>query len=203
MKTAAKQLRRSIVIADIALILLGFLLIAFPDQSAALICRIIGILLCVMGVIRAIVYFAGERHIVLGSFALVQGAALIGFGLLFAIHPEQLASILILALAISLIVSGVMKLQYAIDFARLHIRIWWLQLLSAAALIVLGIVALANPFETASALMIYTGISIACGAIWDLASILWLGKQIDKAANLLKDRGAQADAIDVDYEDVN
>ena len=145
-RVGAKTARRNIIIMDIAAILLGILMIVFPDQSAGVICRGIGVLLCIVGAIRVVTYFTGDRAVVLGSFALVAGAAMLGFGVLIAIYPERLESLLMLALGVSLIVSGVMKVQYAVDFARLRVRVWWVQLIFAAAMIALGVLALIDPF---------------------------------------------------------
>lgn len=201
-RASVKRSRRSILIADIAMLLLGLLLILFPDRSAELICRVIGALLAVTGILRVVVYFAGEKTWAIGSFALVQGAAMVGFGALFFFRPESLVAFVMLALAISLIVTGVMKFQYAIDFARLKIRLWWIQLLGAAALIALGVVALLDPFAAEATLMIYIGISFVVGSLWDLISIFWLDRLIRTAEQAEKDAAIEASAVDAEYQNV-
>ncbi|MBQ7566262.1 MAG: DUF308 domain-containing protein [Oscillospiraceae bacterium] len=168
----AKSLRRSIIIADIAICLLGLLMIIFPGQSQNVICIAIGVILCILGILRVVMHFSTDRVVVLGSFALVAGVALVGLGVLVILHPEVLAAELMLVFGIGLIVSGVMKIQYAIDFARLGVRGWWLELLLAAALIAFGVIVLCNPFATADALMIYVGISLVVSSICDLISVL-------------------------------
>ena len=52
-----KGVKRELIILSIALILLGILLILFPETSVNLLCRGIGIALCVWGVLRLMSYF--------------------------------------------------------------------------------------------------------------------------------------------------
>lgn len=195
-KKEIKNIKRELILADIAFILIGIFIIVFPEGSGNILCRIIGGALTVLGVIHAVSYFSGERTEVFGSFALVQGAALIGFGVYFLIKPEFLASILTVCFAIILLVGGVMKLQYGADLARLEASGWWFEIAGAVLMVIFGIVSLVNPFPAAATLMMFIGIAVLINGIWDLISVLYLATVVKKVSKL--DSYVETEAIDED-----
>ena len=202
----AKNIKKSLILADMAIIVLGVLMVVFPERSGDFICRAVGAILCVMGVFRVIAYFAYDRSELFGSFALVQGAAFIGFGVYFLARPQFLAAFLTVALALVLIIGGVMKLQYAIDLARMGSSLWWIELIGAIVMTALGVVTFLDPFEAASGLMIFIGISFLVDGIWDMISVLWLSKAVKRLKHAVEKEAdnirTEQSAVDVDYTDV-
>ena len=202
----AKNIKKSLILADMAIIVLGVLMVVFPERSGDFICRAVGAILCVMGIFRVIAYFAYDRSELFGSFALVQGAAFIGFGVYFLARPQFLAAFLTVALALVLIIGGVMKLQYAIDLARMGSSLWWIELIGAIVMTALGVVTFLDPFEAASGLMIFIGISFLVDGIWDMISVLWLSKAVKRLKHAVEKEAdnirTEQSAVDVDYTDV-
>ena len=178
MTKRVKNVKLEVILLNIAVLLIGIIMVIYPGASANIICRVIGILLCAAGVYLIVSYFVRSKFVVLGSFSLVQGVVLAGLGAYILIKPDFLAAIIVVILAIILIAGGAMKLQYGMDFMRLKLSGWWFELIGAALMIVLGIVAMANPFAAAATLMIYLGICLIVDAIWDLASITVLSSQL-------------------------
>lgn len=206
LRDEAKGIRRELIFMDIAIMAMGVLMTIFPDQSRDVICRAVGIVLCVWGVIRVIEYFIAKGTEAFGSFALVQGAAMIGFGVYFLIKPEFLAAFLTVALAIILLIGGVMKFQFGIDLVRLKVKSWWVELIGALLMIALGVIAFVNPFDAASGLMMFIGISFIVDGIWDMVSILWLSNAAKKVKKAVEAETVteeqQPPVIVVDAEDV-
>ena len=62
--------------------------------------------------------------------------------------------------------------QYAIELKRLNSVGWWLEILSGVIMIILGIVALINPFATSATLMIFIGVILIYEGIVNLVSVL-------------------------------
>ena len=197
-----KNNKYRILLADVFMLAFGLVMIIFPAQSQNVICMILGGVLCLLGVFRILVYAVSERTKVFLSFALVTGAALLGVGIWILLKPEELAALLGTLLALVLIVTGVMKIQYAFDFLRLEAPYWWVQIIGAAVLIGLGIMGLVNVFKVMETLILFLGICFVVGAVWDLATILWL-TGVDKATRLAKEReeayaAAEAQAVDAE-----
>ena len=198
-----KSIRRELVLINIALIALGVLMMVYPGQSTAIICRCIGAALSIWGAVRIISYFTGAERVVLGSFGLVQGAVLLGFGICFLARPGVLAAFLTIALAIILLAAGVMKLQYALEMSSLQVRFWWIELIGALLMVVLGVIAFVSPFAAAETLMIFLGASCAVSGVWDLVSVAALSAQVSKAKSqaqqMEEDARRQADAMEADF----
>ncbi len=169
-----KGIKHEMMGLAIVLILAGIFMILFPNTSGNIICRGVGAVLCIWGVIRLIAYFRNDE--ILGSFGLVQGAALAGFGLYILIRPGIIEVFLTTVFAIIIIVDGILKLQYALDFRKLNANGWWIEAVCAAVMIVLGIVVLMNPFATVAAVMLFIGIVFVFEGVWDLVSILYISK---------------------------
>ena len=167
-----KGIRNEMIIMSVVLILEGLFMILFPNTSGKLICRGVGAVLCIWGVMRLIGYFRNSE--VLGSFGLVQGAALAGFGLYILIRPQIIEVFLTTVFAIVIIVDGLLKMQYALDFRRLNVRNWWVELVCSIVMVILGVVVLLNPFATVAAVMLFIGVVLVFEGAWDLVSVLYI-----------------------------
>ena len=124
-----RGIKIELIIISIALFVLGLFLTIFPEVSQIIICRAVGIALCVWGVLRLMTYFRMSREDVFVSFGLVQGISLLAFGIFFVMRPEAIAVFFGTAIAIIIIIDGILKLQYAIEFYHMEAQRWWRQLL--------------------------------------------------------------------------
>lgn len=192
-----KAIKMEIIIVSVALFVLGLLLVIFPTASQEIISKGIGVALCVWGVLRLINYFRIAGSEILGSYGLVQGVTLLAFGMFFVIKPEAIAVFLGTALAIIIIVDGILKLQYAVDFYHLESDKWWIELVGAVIMVVIGVVALFNPFSTSSALIVFIGIALMIEGIWDFVSLMRIVSITKKAGKVIQDIKDQADAVDM------
>lgn len=177
-KKKAKEIYRNFIVINIGLALLGIILIIFPDQSKDIICRAIGIMLCIWGVLNIIDYIRLRRQEIFGSFGLVSGCACIGFGTYIIIKPDQLAAFIVAGLSIVLFICGVIKLQHAIDFAHVKSKGWIGQIVFAVLMIAAGVVSFLNPFGASDWLMRFVGIALTLSSIWDIITIIWFNKNL-------------------------
>ena len=177
-----KTIKFEIIIVSIALFVLGLLLVIFPTASQEIICKGIGVALCVWGVLRLINYFRIAGSEILGSYGLVQGVTLLAFGMFFVII---------------IIVDGILKLQYAVDFYHLESDKWWIELIGAVVMVVIGIIALLNPFSTSSALIVFIGIALMIEGLWDFISLMRIVSVTKKAGKAIKNFKDQVDAVDM------
>ncbi|MBQ7548846.1 MAG: DUF308 domain-containing protein [Clostridia bacterium] len=184
-----KTFKREVIIINGVIIVLGLLVAIFPETSRSVIGYVVGAVLTALGIIRTIMYFTESKFQIVGSFALVQGTVLLVFGIYFLVKPEFLATIMTAIFAVILIVGGVMKIQYAVDLLRFKFRYWWIELIIAALMIVLGIITFANPFEAEKALMIYVGISLMVNGILDIISILYISSIAQRAKEAVDETG--------------
>ena len=150
-----------------------------------------------LGSIKTFNYFRIAGSEILGSYGLVQGVTLLAFGMFFVIKPGFIAVFLGTALAIIIIVDGILKLQYAVDFYHLESDKWWIELIGAVVMVVIGIIALLNPFSTSSALIVFIGIALMIEGLWDFISLMRIVSVTKKAGKAIKNFKDQVDAVDM------
>lgn len=192
-----KTIKLEIIIVAVALFVLGLFLVIFPAASQKIICKAIGVALCVWGVLRLINYFRIAGNEVLGSYGLVQGVTLLAFGMFFVIKPQVIGVFLGTALAIIIIVDGILKLQYAVDFYHLQSDKWWIELIGAVFMVVIGVIALLNPFSTTTALTVFIGIALMVEGVWDFISLMRIVSVTKKAGKAISNIKDQMDAVDM------
>lgn len=175
---AITKFKREVMFLALALIVMGVLFIAFPDKSTTIICYATGIAACIWGFIRLVAHFKMETLDVFGSYGLVQGAALIIVGVAIIANPEYLAKFITVAFGIIMLIDGILKIQYAIDLGRIKANGWVWVLVVAVLMIVLGVIAIVNPFSTAVTLMRFLGIILIADGISNIIIILYIVKSV-------------------------
>ncbi len=196
-----RNIRSEMLIMNAAFIILGILMVSFPDKINGLICQGIGAALCIWGILRVIKYFMARAESAFGSFGLVQGGAMIGFGIFFLANPDFFVNIIDISLAIILLVMAVIKVQYAFDFLKMDSKRWWIQLVGAVIMAVIGILALTKPFGIANIIMVFIGCGLIFSGIWDLASILRVSRIIKNTLNGSEIKSKEKEKIYTTAED--
>lgn len=200
-RTRIKETRIEFVALSAAVVILGIIMISFPDQFNNFVGKIVGGVLCVWGLLRCFTFIRLKSEDMVGSFALVQGAAMIGFGIYFLVQQDSFRDLLDMLLTIMILVLGVLKLQHAINFRKLRINGWQLHLLLAVLLIAVGTIAIIRPeFSDDKDIVlrivtIMTGAAFVISGIWDIISVTKLAKVIDKTAKELEKEEAKKKAI--------
>lgn len=170
--------KRDTIYLAIALILLGLVLVIFPENSALIICYSIGVLLLVGGVFKIVSYFRAKDAEIFGSLGLVGGSLLCVLGFVIILNPSFLESMIVRIFAIILIADGALKTQYAIDLFRVKGDRWWIVLATGIVIIILGVLAIFNPFGTATALLITIGIILIIDGITDIIMLFYVSKTL-------------------------
>lgn len=192
-KKKVREMKGEVLILNAAVFLLGLVMIIMPEQFNQFVGQILGVVLIVWGILRCISFIRLKNDEMFGSFALVQGAAMLGFGAFFLFRPEDFKLLLNTALILIILIVAVLKLQYAINYFKLKSSKWWIHLIVAVVLIAFGVFAILKPgmpiengiIKEASALNLLTriiGIGFVISGIWDTIAFLFMSKIIKKSA---------------------
>lgn len=166
----------SVILLGIAEILVGILLLVNPVGLTTWIIMALGIVLTVVGVVNVIQYFRAPAAEAAVKKSLSVGILLIMFGLWCVIRNEwfvALFPLLTTLYGIGILVSGVVKVQWAADLFRLKTGRWGWMALSAAVTLVCAVIILAHPFSTTAALWMFIGITMILEAVIDIASVFF------------------------------
>ncbi len=153
-------------------VVLGGLLIWRPDGSAKVIGWAVGIAALLYGVLHLINYWRTQRMGDGGKSELFLGITFAALGIFCLITPQTVLSFLPFLLGLVLVVDAVGKAQRALEFRRLGLSRWWLALLLAICLLVLGVVLLFNPFGAVRLTMIFFGACLLGDGILDIVALL-------------------------------
>lgn len=161
-------------------IVIGVLLLIDPVGFTTVILTGAGIVLMVIGVVSIVRYFLlNARDAAIGQY-LCKGLIALLAGAFCAFRSEWF---IITFPAITLIygafvlVTGLGKVQLAIDMARGKNKKWFLALISAAISIICGVVILRSPFSSTAVLWTFTGVSLIVESVFDLVTLIVSGRK--------------------------
>lgn len=194
-KKKVKEMRAEMMIVNVVVIILGGLMIAIPDKFNEFMSQIFGTGLVLWGCLRCFSFLRLKNEDMFGSYALVQGAAMLGFGIFFLNQPEKFRELLNIALSIIIMMVGVLKVQNAINYLKLKSGKWWIQIIGAALLLTLGVIAISNPGNMSNnTLLIVTGAAFIVSGVWDIISIIIMSKIIKRIAKDIENGGRMVKA---------
>lgn len=158
-------------IVSAAAIIFGLALLIRPAQTTGFILNFIGGVLMFIGAFRIARYFLKSRDTAMYNMDLGLGSTLAVIGLLIYVFKGFLLSIVPTIIGVILLVSGLIKLQTAIDFKRMYVHRWQLQMATSIISILMGAVILFNPFCTALLMTRIIGAAILVEALQDALSL--------------------------------
>ena len=190
-----REIKTEMFILNLAIVVLGLVMVIIPAKFNEFIGQILGCALCIWGVLRCITFLRLKKEEAFGSNALVQGAAMLGFGIFFLTQPDRFANLLNSLLVLAVLIAAVYKLQNAINYYKVKISKWWLHFIAAALLLALGIIALIRPGwvddEAGLAVMItiIIGCALMISGIWDIFAVSILSKKLKKTVKEMEEEG--------------
>ncbi len=173
-----QKVKNGMMISGVFLILAGLVLLIFPEATTKTIAYLVAALLVLMGIAQIIGYFKNEPGIGKYSGGMVLGIFLLVVGLLVYYKSETIISIIPVILGVIILISGVAKLQQAIDLARMKMGSWSTVLVVALLNIVLGGVIIFNPFSTVMTLLRFVGVGLIYSGLSDIISTLYLSHRM-------------------------
>ena len=133
--------------------------------SALTVCIIMGVLCLVVGICELARYFSLGPVGYFFRFDLALGLVGILAGMLLLIHPAGAMTILPIAAGFYIIVDSVFAIQVSLELHRLGGRSWWCSLLLGALGAVFGFLLVLDPFDGASALMVFIAFRSSSAAL--------------------------------------
>lgn len=178
---------------SILLCALGCILIAVPDFSLVLFCRLVGILMILFGFIKIIGYCSRDLYRLAFQYDLALGLLLMALGVLFIVRINAIIPIICTILGICVFIDALLKIQISIDSKAFGISLWWLILSAAVVTGAAGFMLILRPWESAKVVMILLGIALITEGLLNLITVLAVVKLI---------RRQQPTIIDTEYREI-
>lgn len=119
-----------------AFIILGLLLLFVPQVQVAYICYFLCAVLIIWGIVLIARYFVTEAYRKIGEYGFSKGVLLVILGMCALVRTDVFVEFFVPALGICLLLSGITKLQYAVDLKSMRDGIWVVMLM--ISLVVMG-----------------------------------------------------------------
>ena len=191
-----KKLKTNVMISAVLCILLGIVLVAWPDLSMQIVCTAVGAVLLIGGGVRLAVYFTARDGSVYAQMNLLMGIVLAVVGVWILLQPDKVLAIIPIIVGIVIVLHGVNNLQQAFTLYREKYDKWWVVLILGLLTVGFGVLLICRPFEALDTVVILIGICL----IYDGISDIWIVSRIYRTAKMLKQ---EAEALDVEAEEVN
>lgn len=172
-----KKIWWSSVTSSIILFILGLLLFLKPDTVIHVVALILGIFIIVVGIFALLKYFRAEQKNGMIRFNIIYGGVCIVSGLILALTPSAIASILPIVLGIWMIISSLLKIQYALNMKEAGSTSWIPTFTLAMITLVVGILLVINPWRGAQVILQIVGGFLMAYALLDVVASFLLNKE--------------------------
>ncbi len=194
-----KKIRWDMITTSVICILLGAVLIFFPKAVNEMIAYVIAAAMFVISIIEFYNYFKKNVKTDFYRNDLVYAVVTLVIGIVMLAKRDAIISLIPMVLGALIIISGVKKLQNALDLIRLEMNGWKSVLALSVINIIFGIVMVVCAFQTATAITILIGVGLVYSGITDLFAIIrvsHIAKSIDKATG--KSAEDSDDLVEID-----
>lgn len=193
MREIMKKFRADMMLSALFSIVMGVILVAWPETTLDIICKAIAIILIVMGAAELVSYFWNK---ITYSLSGILGLVVLLIGIWIFVKPQSVLSLIPIVIGVILAVHGVQDLKVAFDTKRNGYSKWWSMLLMAIISLALGIICIVNAFGMVTLTMQIIGIAL----VYDGISDIWI---VYKASKVAKEMKEERDALDVEYKEVD
>lgn len=169
------------IISALAYIVLGFVMIFYPDKVSIALCYTLGGALTVYGLFNLITYFTAKQASF--GFEMIVGIAATAFGVFFLISPQSILGMIAAILGILIIVDSAIDIKRAFQLKALGLKYWWISFLVSALVIIFAIMTIIFPTFFADIIMIILGIALVYEGISGLTLIATIGHFAKKISN--------------------
>lgn len=177
MKTL-KKIKWNVIISSVIYVALGVILLLWPEMTAKNICYVVGVISIAVGIVNLIDYIRKDYSVDAYRYNLVYGLVFVLLGIVIFVKVETVISIIPFLLGFAVTISGLLKLQNAVDLIRMKYSGWGIVLIVSILNIAFGVVLIMNPFASAMVLFICIGIGMIYSGVSDLVATIMLSRSI-------------------------
>ena len=170
-----EKIRKDVVWSSIAYLILGFVLLIKPGTALVTVVHILAIVAAVMGVVSLVSYFKDKYGV--GNGGVIKGIVYFVIAAFLYFGAGVIISIVPFILGILIVISGIVKLQEALDMMKYRADGSITVLVISVLSLVFGVLILINPFGTAELLFRIIGIALIYNGVSDLLTVFYFSKK--------------------------
>ena len=161
-----KDLLKDVSVSSILTALIGLVLLVMPKLTNKIIVYGIGIVLLVYGAGRILRYIGRDAGRAMMDYDLSVGLVCAVMGLFMLLYSKVVIGILPFVFGLFLIFGGARSIQTAFDIKRFRGSNWSVHLIVGIAFVIVGVIAIRDPFSAAATLTRFVGLSMLVQGIY-------------------------------------
>lgn len=194
-----KELKRTYFVGAILYVLLGIVLLFFPQTTLLTICYAFACILGIVGAGYIITYIRNDTLKTYQRNDFAVGLTYLALSVFIAFKTEIVISFLPILLGLAFLISSIIKLQHALDLMQVKFKNWWIVLLIAVSSAALGLYLVIHPFAAAAAMVRVIGIAAIWNGITDIGTGVLFLKKIKAAIQAATAIDSEAKELDEEY----
>ena len=179
MKEILKKIKADTILSAVLCIIFGVVLLVYTEQTTDLLCKLLAVVLIVMGVAHMIIYFTDR---VGHNLRLIGGVVVLLLGVWIFINPRIIINLIPAIIGAILFLHGVEDLRLSIQAKQAEGSAWISCLILAIVNLAIGILLIVKAFEAAQIAFKLIGIAL----IYDGISDIWIVSRAVKAAKQME-----------------
>lgn len=189
-----ERIRRMELLMAIISLVLGVIMVIFPQKTMSVICYAIAGAILLYGVIDILSYFTSMSYNGNFSLTLLKGVVASVIGIIIFIRPSYLSTFIPIVLGILLIIDGITSIQKSLFLKNNNIYFWHISMAESILTFAFGFFVLFNPLSVDTAIIICLGIAF----IWYGITSIWNYLYVQKKINFIREAESKNDIIDID-----
>lgn len=152
----------------------GLIMLFHPQILMIRISYGLSILSIIIGIVFIVSYLISNSYLSIDQYGFSLGVLFVILGICAFFKAKEFAQSILTMIGIILVISSVLKLQYAVDLKVLEDKIWTFFIAIAGLVGICAILILIYPFHSTNDQMFFTYIVLTADGIISLSSIIYL-----------------------------
>ena len=182
-----KPFQKAMLITSIIYLVIGLILILWPDVAGKIIIYAIGAAALLYGGFRIVDFFVRKEHLsgtVQLGVALGIGCLLVGLFLIFKV--DLILTLLAAVIGVAVIIDSVLRLQIALNLRHVGGQYWLVLLITSLVTLGFGILLLFNPFTAVKVATIVAGVLLLIDGGFTLWGLIQMKSSIPDRTIIVK-----------------
>jgi len=168
-----KPFQRAMLITAVVYLIIGLILIIWPDAARQIIIYAIGAAALLYGGFRIVDFFVRKEHLSgTVQFGVALGIGCMLLGLFLILKVDLVVALLAAVIGVAVIVDSVLRLQIALNIRHTGGKSWMALLVTALVTLAFGILLLFNPFTVVKVATIVAGVFLLIDGGFTLWGVL-------------------------------
>lgn len=193
MKDILKQIRADLMISSIICIIFGIILLFRPIETVSVFCRILAVIMIVVGGMFMFSYFLNWMS---SGLSAAMGLIVALIGIWIFVSPEIIMTLIPIVIGVVLLFHGLQGVKMAWESKSYGVESWTFSMVLAIISLVFGVLCIIDAFQATKAAMQLLGIAL----IYNGVSNLLITTRTTKAA---KEFNKNMEPVDVEAKDID